>query len=151
MISPPFVNDIFPRGILYEILPSASVCKFLPPWGVKSIDDLASIRQWHIERSTKVSANPLFSEKSLISVSRKNMQNINQYLISRKITSIWIIYWLYCMPNISPFFLQKQKSLYLFWRKNINLATGRKILWFDQRNCAKGNDQKRFAKCSNCS
>ena len=30
---------------IYRPRPSASVCKFPSPWGVKSIDDLASIRQ----------------------------------------------------------------------------------------------------------
>ena len=30
---------------IYRPRPPASVCKFLSPWGVKSIDDLASIRQ----------------------------------------------------------------------------------------------------------
>ena len=30
---------------IYRPRPSASVCKFSPPWDVKSIDDLASIRQ----------------------------------------------------------------------------------------------------------
>ena len=40
------INEFYiPRGKIYRPRPSASVCKFLPPWGVKSIDDLASIRQ----------------------------------------------------------------------------------------------------------
>ena len=46
------VNGFYiPREEIYRPRPSASVCKFFPPWDVKSIDNLASIRQWHIVKT----------------------------------------------------------------------------------------------------